>query len=739
MAKKITISFLSNPIAGQNFSYIAKINNVLIPYSSARTDVSIGFTALDSNATNVKIQPTLNATLIETYNVLSSFYAYSIISYTIVGSAIEVIFADENIVITAVVEPISLDIVTLDVEINTAPVLRYFMEYLDPMNVPYKVNIYKRGGTEPAQLIYGFATLETGSVNDNLEPIRGSGLKLELEATIDLSLSDLYTEEENQFTVEFYRNNVLLFNGFLKPDGVFQSFVSDRWVLSLQCVDGLGVLKDLAFVKSNGLHFTGKQKAIDVIYNCLVRTNLSMNLNTSINIYYEGLIPSNILDPLTQIYLSVDRFVKTDNSTIMDCQEVLKSVLMLFKASITQINGEWYIYRANELSNNAIVQFRRYSKIDNNYLAINAVDFNKSLGSQINGKYPHHCGANQQISIKGSVSAFRINYKYGFLKGLLQNPNLNHSGFDYPSWDVINEPFIILDPLKSQGLLSKPIDGSFFNNRFPIIESNLVLLNENDTVNIIIKANTINANINDGLNARFQVKHFSMSNAISYLNMDGSWTVTAAFLDFGFFGSLSTTVLSKKLPSNGNVSVSIYQAIKTISLSNSFLYEITNLDIQNVSTVSSAGAQGEFHTVQRQNRPSSIAKDTEEIYNGDSASLIYEGAIFKADKITPTLNWFRANRIESKPILQIAGEDVLRMSQRPAKMFSGDVYGFIPFLSIVSIDSFDTKFMAIEHNFNSKTNITSCRFLEVMGAELVDIKYKMTYDFGNVTKTTITS
>ena len=44
------------------------------------------------------------------------------------------------------------------------------------------------------------------------------------------------------------------------------------------------------------------------------------------------------------------------------------------------------------------------------------------LGSQINGFYPHHSGANQQISLKNGIGAFRVNYKYDWQKDVLNNP-----------------------------------------------------------------------------------------------------------------------------------------------------------------------------------------------------------------------------------------------------------------------------------------------------------------------------
>jgi hypothetical protein len=733
MAKKIIISFASNLTVGQTLGYNIKVNNQNIAYNLLGNNVfNIGFSNNNSIASNVKIRSTADETLNELFLVLNTYWGANGITYSLVGNTIEVKVFSENATIESVINPVSIIVSIVEIVINSEPTLFYFMEYSDPLNVPYRVNIYKKNNNLAPRLIHGYATLEAGSVKDNLDPIRGSGLTLNLEATLELNLEDLYSEDENEFTVQFYRNNQLLFNGFIKPDGVFQSFVNDRWVISLDCVDGLGILKDLAFVKPNGLQFIGKQSALEIIYNCLIRTNISMDLNTSVNIYYEGLSPSTILDPLTEIYLSVSRFVKTDKETIMNCQEVLISILTLFKASITQLNGEWYIYRSNELSVNPIVQFRKYSKKNNLFIGVNSRDLRKNLGSHINGKYPHHANSNQQIEIKGSVSAFRVNYKYGFEKGLFLNSDLRYTGNTKQNINYLN--FI-------EGDLTKVVVDSSVNNGlrfllFPSNNDNLVVLTS-ENIPFLINENlkfqysfTISGDTQGYL--RFKVRIGNL-----FLNFNGEWvtvdnqdTMLTTSSNFGF-------IQSQPLPVSGNLFFEVYSPRNYFFTGPSTMI-ISSLDIINTTNTNN-GAQGEFHTVQRQNRPSSIAKETEEIFNGDSPSIIYEGAIFKADKITPTSKWFRKSKVESKPILQILGEDVLRMSQKPAKVFSGDVYGYIPYLSVVNIDSLEGSFMAIEHSFDSKANITKCKFLQIMHDELTDLNYKLTFDYGNVNKVTIVS
>ena len=158
---------------------------------------------------------------------------------------------------------------------------------------------------------------------------------------MDLTLEDLYTENEQDFTVRLYKNGKVVFIGFLKPDGIYQSFTRDIWTISMDCIDGLGAISNLSFVQPNGFRFIGKMSAIDIIYNCLRRTGISLPINTSINTVYDGLIRSPNMDVLTKVKMNADRFFRADgqntgDGTIMSCEEVLKSVLDVFCACITK-------------------------------------------------------------------------------------------------------------------------------------------------------------------------------------------------------------------------------------------------------------------------------------------------------------------------------------------------------------------------------------------------------------------
>jgi hypothetical protein len=148
--------------------------------------------------------------------------------------------------------------------------------------------------------------------------------------------------------------------------------------------------------------------------------------------------------------------------------------------------------------------------------------------------------------------------------------------------------------------------------------------------------------------------------------------------------------------------------------------------------------EGENHTFQRILKPSSKIKDTKKVFNADNPADIYIGTIYKTDETTPTSVWTRKNANETKAILQIMGEERMKMYSKPLQVYSGDVYGYFNYLSIVTINNLTGKFTPTKYNYNALTNITSLELTEVLNTDILsDIDYEVTFDFGNVVEPTI--
>lgn len=745
MAKKAIIAFSEQPIPGVGFSYQIIINNLNLFYDSGLDLVQVNYVPNGSVGDEYSVQRGVNLieTIDRTVSYLNLKYKHSMISYSRVEDTIEVLInyfeyvsinfglSNENIQ-TSTVRP-------LDVEnIN----LRYYFQYINTTNDEYICKIYKKGYIGDAIEISGRAIIEKGSVKQHLENIRGTGLSLQLDANLNITLDDLYSENEQDFTVKLYKNSIVIFRGFLNPEGVYQSYVRDTWVLNLDCVDGLGSLSNLSFVDSNGFHFIGKKSALEIIYSCLKRTGILMPINTSINIYYQGLTPSETLDILTKTYLNTDRFVRRDDNTIMSCEEVLKSVLDLFQACITQEDAEWYIYKPNEIYENPYVSFRKYNT-NNVYSGIYKKNLNANLGSQIDGYYPHHCNANQKIQIKGAVSSVRINYKYGLVIGLLINSKFQHpiGNLTYEGWNVLSSFNLINEPTSANGLIFRDAPGGITQIA---VKSNPFAVTTEDLLSLKISSLcTLHTGEYGGKYFKMKIQHgmyylkYTVKNnetPISDAVELAEWvTDSNSFYTINIFGDSEIQVALPKLKENGNITIGIVSTEPRLLTGGRTVFR----EIDLVPTEGAKAEIGEFHTVSRTNKVSSNVNEVKTIFNGDNNGAIYLGAIFKEDTLTPTSNWFRKGKYESSSILRIAAEEELRISQVPTKIFSGSVYGYLPYLSLISINNISGKFMPAEYSYDTFSNICNIKLLELYSKEISDILYNFTFDFGNTVKPTI--
>lgn len=733
MARKIIINFTAQPIFGKAFEYTIFINGVALVYQNAKNTIVANYVSGADTDNNINLNP-LNDPIDYTLNWLMSRYISASIIYSRVNDTIEVLINNnEYVTVNFGTSNINIE-ATSQAIVESGVGLRYYFQYKNIVGDDYLCQIAKKNYVGEVTEIFGKAVINKGSVKDHLDPIRGGGISLELEASTALTLEDLYSENEQDFTVKLYKNNKLIFSGYLNPEGVFQSFVQDTWIISLDCVDGLGSLSNLSFVDPLGFPFKDKMKGIDIVYYALNRSGIVLPINISINTTYEGLAINADTEILSKIYLNANRFQKTDGDTIMSCEEVLKSVLDLFCACITQVDGEWYIYKPNELFQDRNVIFKIYD-INNVYLGRKTIKMDKVLGSQINGFYPHHCNADQKIQIKGSNSAFRINYKYGFVSGLLPNSSLKHDGnLNYAGWalDAINKSVLIDDPLTNFGMKTTPktVPGTFL-----LATSSLLPLVVSDTFKF-----SLNIKANGAVTFYFRVRI-----GIYDLNMNNGWVTSGAVgLSFIVFsneassGNIATKTYEIQvppLPISGNVYVEIYVPKANATPLDATMAEIHSLDL--VNTFAGDNVVGEFHTASRANRVSSNIKDNKTIFNGDNAGILYLGAIFKEDQITPTTAWNRKNSFELSPILKISSEEELRISQRPLKIFDGSTYGQLPYLSVISINGLDGVYMPIEYSYDTMRNIAKMKLLELFCPEISDLIYKFTFDYGETVKPTI--
>ena len=501
----------------------------------------------------------------------------------------------------------------------------------------------------------------------------------------------------------------------------------------------MSFLENLSYVDENGLVFVGKKTLIETISNCLKRTGLEQDIRADVAIIYTGLGANDVL---ANAKLDQTRFLKNDGDTIMSCSEVLTSVLEIFGAVLINMENIWYIYKPNQLALDSEVTFYQYD-FDGVVHTTPTVtlDFAFTIGNDIDDDVVHHCSGNQSISNEKSLGGFRTNYKYGFVKGILENPNLDSNGTVVFDWTIDDATNLALHSTRGVFLTSFDIDTSSLKN----MTCDSVPLLANDVVEFVIKFKTTSSTLPNPPKQEIMPYRIKVVGAstLYYNSLTNIWAV-GSFSNKIVVGQqdvVTTTFKTLTIPIDGDVSIELwtpygYLSSDPVSYDPNFEIYVTEVSLTTIDD--GADIKGEFHTFTRTSNPNSkIIKDVKEVFNGDNLSAIYLGTIYKFNETDLTETWNRVGISETLALLQIMGEETMRLNGSTKRVFTGDVFGFFNFLSVITLTGLDGKYLLTDYSYDTKSNIIRSGFKQIFGDELADIDYVKTLDRGNVVTPTI--
>lgn len=543
----------------------------------------------------------------------------------------------------------------------------------------------------------------------------------------------------------------LLWQGFILPEGCDEEFTFAPYILTAQVADGLGVLKNLSFVEEDGTFFTGKMSYKDVIWNCLNRLQIpGMTLNTSVNLYWEGLTPADATDPLAETFVSVETYFKDEDFTPMTCEDVLTSVMEQWTACIVQMNGNWYVYRPNELAVKSSAVFRKYSATTGDYTGTEIQSIDRTLGGLSQGELIYHIERSQYKSIAKPFKNATISYKYGLLRSVLDNPTLAGASQSDPGDPLGPRTDITIPGWTKFGTLDNGIttDGAVIFYKESSFDSANYFLND-ETVSIEINQQ-IQLNISyesipalTTTDMLFGIE-FDDGTDIWYLQADGSgggyvWSKTGVLYaeQRSNFGASTSQIVSEPVPANGTVRFKIYPPDNTVG-------DIVYNSVDAVKYNANEAQVGEIHKAE-QTGTFSFVPEIINVFNGDGTTDLYRGTIYENDGDTAAGNWIRSGVPESilatpyqlrKPFLRIASEEILRMHQRPMNVYDGTVAGFFPFLTRFTIRDLSGYYLPVQVNYSLQEGSITTTLVEVTNDE-IECEYELLPDYGSVTKVSI--
>lgn len=635
--------------------------------------------------------------------------------------------------------------------------LRYLIEYTDLQNNEYKCELLLKGYQGEPTSIEGNVILNHKAVDSVFTAIRSTSLKINIYASIEQPLDDFNVIEEFSFQCKFYRNDLQIFLGWINPDGIFQDYVQNVWQVSLTAVDGLGSLKNLEFTpRVLGGNPVAPQEGM-YLFAILVRLNYLLNFAfyDDLNVQFTVNNPNyNQFFTLSQRVINENVF-RNKNGRFLSCEVVLNDILSKYNLSIVQqnINGQlvWLIARSPFMlfggARKGIVY--NLTSIDTTATPYTLVGltpygfFNKPTTTiysdgQTSDDLPIHCNSNQQFTFEPALQNFR------FTQDWLGLVNQNRPAPEF--WTVTDRGEFVDNGIRVDitggfiQIAAEQIAGTFYGQEedaIPIIEFDIVTRNNgtiitnpsNRSVNLqrILAFSTegepdIWLNINDG--NRVLSWGDSIDNVYGepiYVANGTEWRQTIRF----------------ECPPLNNRVIRIFlmESTRTFPANNEdweIVYERINVFFQNDSY-----GNGVFHDAKRLQFRSTFLKEPVKVINSNDTSGLFLNNLL-GSLGAPMNQFFATNTPIFEDLLELTAKERLRLLQKPQRIFRGDVYGFVPYFTLLNYSGFEGLFLIREYIFNTAENIVTIEAQQIHNDE-ISIDYEKTFIFENETNVLIQS
>jgi hypothetical protein len=263
--------------------------------------------------------------------------------------------------------------------------------------------------------------------DDAYLPIVPSQLTLKLNITGNTTLPDLTSTNDRKLFIEFYEGLTIIWQGFIISDNIALPFNTGFINLSIQCTDGLGLLKDIEY-KELITDINDQVSIAEMIRNCLgqIAWPNGYTINTAFNLYHIDMIDTD--SALEQMYLS-NRY--TQGKT---CYEVLEGICQSLACQIYQSDGEWWFVAVNERT--TILRYFTTDQDGAGTGTANTINPSVNIGSATDTY--HFIDGGQRKVLRKGFSIVEVNKSVSTGENFINNADLSNLTAGFPTlWTKI--------------------------------------------------------------------------------------------------------------------------------------------------------------------------------------------------------------------------------------------------------------------------------------------------------------
>jgi hypothetical protein len=264
--------------------------------------------------------------------------------------------------------------------------------------------------------------------DDPYEPIFASQLNVAIDITDDLAnMPNFRTADDRKYFVKLYLGSDLEWCGFTISDDVQVSYSTGRKQLSFNCIDAIGMMRDITLPIPSSTKINDYNTVLYYIRLCLNGLNLPItpNIVTACSFYASGMVDRSTgaaNEPFNQSYLPYRTFLSSAY-TYNNCLDIISNLVKSFGCRLFMASGKWWIVSINEFANENVY----YTEYLSDGTVTASGQFNKL--SQIQGYTGNTSNVyfidNSQVKIlRKGFNRVTCNHEVGEVANYFSNGNL---------------------------------------------------------------------------------------------------------------------------------------------------------------------------------------------------------------------------------------------------------------------------------------------------------------------------
>ena len=185
------------------------------------------------------------------------------------------------------------------------------------------------------------------ALSDMFDTVIRKSCTVSLESSIFLG-DILYANRLDSTTVKIYKNNAIIFDGYVEPNTYNQPWAHKYDSYELQCVDKLALYSNKYWNDTTSYSNLVNDANIYSFKTLLQRLELG-----SYNVFFDQSANLNSSSPFDNLGVSLNVFLGDTENEIMSYEEILDSILKFLNLHIIQEGSDFYIFNWESIKSNS--------------------------------------------------------------------------------------------------------------------------------------------------------------------------------------------------------------------------------------------------------------------------------------------------------------------------------------------------------------------------------------------------